>query len=760
MSDFAKIILMKIKFAFFCLLTSFCVFSAYAIPARKGVFTLSQPDGSKFEAVLAGDEFGHIRKTRDGHAIVQDEDGWYCYAFFDEQGRRFSSGVHVGEDAPADVLAASCEIPLTLIRQTAQERRRQIAEIRKNEGEPLLKRIMKANGIIPGTKASGTVKKHAIVLLVEFADVHFQSENNLSAFQNLLTQNGYSKNGATGSALDYFNDQFKGFFEFDFDVAGPLRLPKNRNYYGGNDSEGHDKHPEEMIAQACSLAYNSGVNFSLYDNDNDGIVDNVFVFFAGEDEADYYSDEDCIWSHAWYLYQGAKITARYNGKLIDSYACTSELTWVSETSTVLAGIGTFCHEYSHTFGLPDFYDTDYGGSSATDDDPYINMAAGLWMFTALMDGGNQNNNSNTPPYYNCIEREYLGMSVPEILTAGEHTLEPVHLNGKFYRINTEDPDEYFLLECRSNTGWDKYVNERSQTNYNKGRGLLLYHIDKSNSRNYYSEEFKENTTPYSRWEYDNEVNANPDHQCADLIEADGRAGKLQNMQYFIEQIMDLSGLYYPNGSTTIPNAVLKSWQGKETGFCITDIRMDGDNVLFRACVGANATNMTADIFQTEAIISWGSTSSSGEASVNLSGPGKSWSYKVRPYEDGKYALTVTGLTPATKYTVTVNLLDDQEASSQEMTFTTSAMPKENAYPYIYLATVKKNMNGTFPAGTKLPLKLFNATDAASISWQFDGQEISTGADGYYTLAKSGTLTAIVNYQGGARDIIERVCIIK
>ncbi|MGN0189018.1 MAG: M6 family metalloprotease domain-containing protein, partial [Candidatus Cryptobacteroides sp.] len=597
----------------------------------------------------------------------------------------------------------------------------------------------------------------------EFSDVYFQSENDLQAFEDLLTLNGYSKNGATGSALDYFNDQFKGFFEFDFDVAGPIRLSKKRSYYGGNDSDGYDEHPEEMIDEACRLAYGSGVDFSLYDNDNDGFVDNVFVFFAGEDEADLYSDEECIWSHAWYLYRGAGINAEYNGKKIDSYACTSELTWISETKKVLAGIGTFCHEYSHTFGLPDFYDTDYGGSLATDDDPYISMAAGLWIFTALMDGGNQNNNSNTPPYYNCIEREYLGMSEPEILTAGEHTLEPVHLNGKCYRIDTEDPDEYFLLECRSNSGWDKYINERSTTNFNKCRGLLLYHIDKSKSRSYPSEEHEKNLTPYERWEVYNELNANPDHQCADLIEADGRADKLPNMNYLISQIKDLSGMYYPNGGTAIPNAVLTSWNGKETGYSITDITMDGDNVRFKVSIGASAINMAADTFQNEAIISWGSTdpSISEEASVTLSGPGKNEAFKVTPYEEGKYAITLTGLTPSSKYTLTVKLSDEETALSQEMSFTTAAMAKDYAYPYIYLTSVKqKNMNGTFQEGAKLPLKLFNAGKAEGITWTFDGKEIAVGADGYYTLNSSGILRAVADYGDGTTDIIERELIVK
>lgn len=752
---------MKIKYVIFSLLTSFCLITANASPARKGIFTLSQPDGSRFTAVQTGDEFGHIKKTTDGCAIIQDEDGWYSYALFDEQGHRYSSGVHVGSNAPADILAGSRNIPWNIIRQNALEKRRQLADIRSTEEEPLLRRVMKAQGVTPGTKASTPAKKHGIVLLVEFSDVYFQSANNLQAFQNLLTQNGYSRNGATGSALDYFNDQFRGSVEFDFDVAGPLRLSRKRNYYGGNDSEGYDKHPEEMISDACKLAYNNGVDFSLYDNDNDGWVDNVFVFFAGEDEAEYYSDEECIWSHAYYLYQGAGITAKYNGKQIDSYACTSELTWISERQKKMAGIGTFCHEYSHTFGLPDFYDTDYGGQSATDDDPYISMAAGLWTYTALMDGGNQNNDSNTPPYYNCIEREYLGMAETEELQEGNYVLEPVNKSGKCYRISTEDPDEYFLIECRSNSGWDKYINWDTSINKDKVKGLLLYHIDKSKNRKIYSEEFGKSISPYQRWEEYNEVNANPDHQCADLVEADGRADKFKNFTHHNLLMNDLSGLFYPNGSTTIKTSVLTSWNGTPTGFAISGIAFDGENVKFTATKRPMATGIMADPFQTEARINW-ETSHPGlnykTIAVLKDSRNEEKIFEITPYSGEKFTLELTDLTPATAYTLTLKM-DCEDSIEQEISFTTS---KVRDYPYIYLTSslLDKNSDGSFPKGSKIPLKVFNVQGCTSISWQFNGKDISTGANGYYTLTSGGTLKAIVNYAGGAREIIEREIITK
>ena len=118
-----------------------------------------------------------------------------------------------------------------------------------------------------------------------------------------------------------------------------------------------------------------------------------------------------------------------------------------------------------------------------------------------MDGGNANNNGNTPPYYNAIERELLGLSQPVLMEKGNrYVLEPIHKNGGYYRLDTDRNAEYYLFECRSNEKWDKYIG---------GKGLLVYHIDKVGER-------------IKKWVLSNDLNAVQTHQCADLIEADGR----------------------------------------------------------------------------------------------------------------------------------------------------------------------------------------------------------------------------------------------
>ena len=63
-----------------------------------------------------------------------------------------------------------------------------------------------------------------------------------------------------------------------------------------------------------------------------------------------------------------------NGVVIDKFAVFNEVHGWRDLGTELDGIGTFCHEFSHCLGLPDFY--------STVNVPYYGM--GSW---SLMDEG-------------------------------------------------------------------------------------------------------------------------------------------------------------------------------------------------------------------------------------------------------------------------------------------------------------------------------------------------------------------------------------
>lgn len=689
---------------------------ALCIPARRAPVNLTQPDGSVFPAYIKGDEFTRIKTTADGHAIIQDKDGWWCYAEYDADGSRRSTGWKVGKDVPSSVLAVSRDIPFGVLSEKAATLRAAL-----QTDEAMLRRMKR----VPQTR-QGSVVKHGLVILADFSDVKFKHTK--EDFEKLLTEEGYSVNGATGSAKEYFDDQFKGMLEFDFHVADIVTLPKDRSYYGENGSDGNDRNPAEMIRDACRLA-DSQIDFSLYDDDKDGEVDNVFLFFAGHDEAEG-GAEECIWSHAWYIYRGARIDLVLDGTRIDRYACASELLLVHDqagnTRDYISGIGTFCHEYSHTLGLPDVYDTDYEESGG--------ISAGFWTSTSLMDGGNFNNMGNTPPNYNALERMIAGISMPETISeTGTYRLSPVNEESRSYMVKDGSDDRFYLFECRAAKGWDTYIG---------GSGLLAYHIDTTESG-------------FREWLAYNEVNIDPENQKADLLEADGRQDGFRTMDDFLSYRKDVSGIFFPF------NDIDKMETEK---FSIGAIRKEEDNIKFNfisgedAEVPPSAVNITKEAFADAAIIGFESSRPyDGEATVawGRTGGDKD-TLRTTPYAPGKYAVVLEGLESSGK-TYDVDILFVRNGMEGE-TVTTSVMTKRAPsvkWPYIYLGSVQRNSDGTFPKGTKLPLRLYGATGAAETGWTLNDMPIAVGGDGYYTLDHGGTLKAVIFWEDGSVDKVEK-----
>lgn len=681
--------------------------ASMARPARQGSFTFVQPDGTTFQGRCHGDEFFKIKTTDEGYAIVRQEDGWWCYACCTAGGERASSGYRVGEETPHDILMQSRSMP-------------------RPEG---LRRYTVRPRSHARTKAEGSSIKHGLVILAAYSDVNFKYTK--QDFVNMLTQEGYAANGATGCAKEYFDCQFNGSIEFEFDVSSIVKLDNKREYYGANDRYGNDRRPAEMVRDAC-LKADAEIDFSRYDDDGDGYVDNVFVFFAGGDEAENPSKEDYIWSHAWYLSE-AGINQNLDGVVIDSYACTAELTRNSRQE-FLSGIGTFCHEYSHTFGLPDFYDTDYDEAGG--------WAAGLWLSTSLMDGGNANNNGNTPPYYNAIERELLGLSSPDMISRnGQYTLKPIGNSGQCYRIDTETAGEYFLLECRAPEGWDRHIG---------GNGLLVYHIDRT--------EGTEHT-----WMYENTVNADASHQYADLIEADGRTDHFNSEDDYYDLMSNIKGVFFPFGGDSMlkdSKPSLKLWNGKSSGISITHIVQNSDGSITFNVSGfdgeeppmTNRINVTP--FPDAALISFESDiPHDGDATVTWGPTGQeNTTVKVEPYEPGKYSLVIEGLIPDSKsYTVSVYFeVNDLKGKVKETSFLTSRSPSVT-WPFISM--IKDELSSDDEL--RMILRVYNASEGKEIRWSFNGKEKSPEPDGYFRFTRSGTIRAKVYWNDGSTDTLEK-----
>ena len=433
----------------------------YAIKAFSGPIVITQPDGSKLTTRIHGDEFKHYQTTEDGYLIKQNTKGFYTYANLNSDGSSTATEV-----IAKDILKRNTQDQNLLRNLTKPE---SIKVIKTTARRAAMAASVNANKIQKAYPLNGSPK--ALVILVNFSDQSFVTATPQTAFTNLLNQSGYSANGGTGSAKDYFMASSYGKFAPNFDVVGPYTLSNNMEYYGGNDADGYDVKPDYLIADACTAANNAGLDFTQYDTDNDGTLDNVFVYYAGYNEAEGGS-ENTIWPHRWSLTDaGFSANRTFDGKIVNDYACTSELSGAAGSG--MCGIGTFCHEFGHVLGLPDYYHTDDSNNNTLNE----------W---SIMDYGGYSNNGRTPPLYSAYDRFYLGWLTPqEVNTPTDLTLLPIYqgittpantnqqaylLSATTHNLNgtSPNPAEFFMVEYRKKTGWDAYL---------PAEGMLIWHID-------------------------------------------------------------------------------------------------------------------------------------------------------------------------------------------------------------------------------------------------------------------------------------------
>lgn len=425
--------------------------TAHAVPAKPGLIQVTQSDGTQLTVRLVGDERRHYMLSPEGYTLTGGPDGDLYYAELSASGKLVPTKVKarpvnaLTADERAVVSRLGKELKPTYVKPMNMPAPQQTqAPVLPAAGKPAPPRRI--------TSAQTTGRLKSLIILVESSDKKFASASAQQDFRNLLMQDGYSVNGATGSAWNYYQDNSNRLFDPEFVVVGPYKASKTSAYYAGSDGS---ENVAELIVEACRLADND-VNFT--DFADNGVIRDVFVFYAGRGQADS-GDTQTIWPHRWDVRYGG-FNVYLDGVQLQGYACGAELNGGYQ----MTAIGTFCHEFGHVLGWPDFYDTDYSASGGT--------APALESFS-LMCSGSYNNNSRTPPSVNILERWMVGWAEPDEVTEnGLYTLAPVSEN-KGYLVQTPTTNDYFLLENRDtrNNKWDQPLNSAAAC-----RGLLVYHI--------------------------------------------------------------------------------------------------------------------------------------------------------------------------------------------------------------------------------------------------------------------------------------------
>lgn len=423
------------------------VTAAMAVPAKRVKKQLLRADGTSVEVTLCGDE--HFSFYRDEAGLPYTLNG-------------------IGRLQPAT------DQMITQVWESMRDERLSKAGVRHGHAKSPRK---------VGEAHKTVGKFRGLVILMQFPDVSFVTENPKDVFNRFFNEKNFSEYGMSHSVTDYFSLQSYGQLEIDFDVVGPFTTKHEMAYYGAPSGNVNDVNPAGMAAEAVDAAA-AEVDFTPYDWDNDGEVDQVFIIYAGYNQAQG-ADPNTIWPHEWTL-DGAGLRKNYNNKIIRTYGCTSELKGDGKRNTgIVDGIGTACHEFSHCLGLPDFYDTQ--GQ---------NFGMNTWD---VMDYGSYNGNDCVPAGYTAYERIFAGWLTPtEISTMTEITdMKPLATHPEAYILyNEANKDEYYLLENRQPVDFDKGL---------YGHGLLVVHVDY-------------NRGPWTN----NTVNVTAERQRMTIIPADGK----------------------------------------------------------------------------------------------------------------------------------------------------------------------------------------------------------------------------------------------
>lgn len=522
----------------------FMLSGSQAVPAYPHPVTIIQPDGTTLTVQLSGDESRKLKSTVDGYVIKKNDKGFYTYAVRNQE-NRIVAGERVTRDAE---------------KRSATDLTYMSKALKADEvfSEPVSKpsKIKRAPAVISSTGFPKIGSPRSLVIMVNFKDRSFVTPNPQDAFNRLLNQENYSDNGGTGSAKDYFKAASYGLFSPQFDVVGPYTLSQNMAYYGANDPDTDDDvKPAYMIVDACKAADNNGIDFTQYDADGDGYIDNVFVYYAGYNEAEGGPDNS-VWPHQWvvdpgYNYTNNQSLVTFDGKRVFDYACTSELKGNSGSN--MCGIGTFTHEFGHVIGLPDYYHTTEADKNTLNN----------W---SIMDAGGYLNQGRTPPTYSAYDRFYLGWLTPEELSSpANKSLYPLSqskvlvnstakqaylLSATTHNLNGSNPSpkEFYIMEYRKKTGWDAFL---------PGEGLLFWHID-------YNQTAWDNNAPNN---YTGTSQTSSSH-----------------MRVYLQPL---------SGYTTTPGTAFTSgsfnpltWSGSNINRAITDITKTNDSISFKIMGGA------------------------------------------------------------------------------------------------------------------------------------------------------------------------------
>jgi M6 family metalloprotease-like protein len=433
--------------------------------------TIIQKDKSKITLQAFGNEQEHYLETKEGYTVLANGEGIFEYAIIDNKGNLVPSGIKAvdkasfnGKTSTPKHLRYSKSQKAILAEIFAQLATKQALGKKSPQGFP-----------------NKGVRK-VCVLLIQYPDL--LATINKSVFENLFNQVNYL---GTGSFKDYYLKTSYNQLTLNSDIYGWYMADNGYMFYGRSNPN-YSANTRDLVRDAVVAADSAGVDFSQYDNDEDGEVDGLLLLHAGigAEEQSAPNANNYIWSFRSSLGSGLSTN---DGVGINNFCFFPEKRYNNATYSTV-GIGVIVHEFGHLLDLPDLYSTQQNGEGSGN---FTTMAGGGWL-----------NGERTPSMFDAWTKIAMEWLEPTTISKnGVYTIKKAVVDSNFcYKIATTRDNEYFLLENRQQKGADRFI---------PGRGLAIWHIN-TNSALLLSE---------GGWSNRNNVNNDTSTYGTGLEQADG-----------------------------------------------------------------------------------------------------------------------------------------------------------------------------------------------------------------------------------------------
>ncbi len=502
--------------------------NSFSAPMWGETMLVKQPDGTKVEVKIFGDEYYRRIEGLDGYTLIKDKKTkWICYADLSTNGEDFiSTGKKYTIKGKVNALQRSAAIshPDLKVKKGLKLNKSVLKKLIKQRREDYPQYISYSTGSSSAQRLSSAPEASSpyigdvrgITVLIDFPDDTATVDQN--EIDNMLNQTGYSNNGNVGSLKDFFFDVSEGQLTYTNAVTAYFRAPQPKTYY--NEDTGNKTRVHDLLKAALLDVEANGFDFSTLSVDANGVARGLNFYYAGNPDVPWSVG---LWPHASGLGTSHQLTL--DGVLLRGYQMTS----IGTTPT----IGVFAHENGHLLlHWPDTYDYD-GGSR------------GL-SFYDLMSAGHGGN----PQIPNVVFRNEAGwVTRTDISNATPGTVFS-HLSNSntcYYFPNPNDTNESFYIESRTNR---PYASGNVRWNYSD-QGLMIWHYDRNmwgNSR--------EEMTP-------------EEHYRISLEQANGEFALEDNAKPLNQTCLYRSGNATNFNDGTLPNALW--WNGSPSGLQIANV---------------------------------------------------------------------------------------------------------------------------------------------------------------------------------------------